>query len=130
MSARANHLGLVVAAMTGGNAIILVSQTAVPLALPSVMSDLGVGSDTAQWVLTASILPLAGFMVLGDRLSDLLGPRRMFVSGSVLFAGASLLSGLAPTFDVLLVARIVQGLGGALILPTSVAIVAAAARDA
>src|ERR671927_1509562 len=104
-------LGLVVAAMTIGNALILVSQTAVPLALPSIMSDLKVGSDTAQWVLTASILPLAGLMVLGGRLADLYGMRRMFVLGSIVFAAASLVSGLAPTFEILVAARVVQGAG-------------------
>jgi EmrB/QacA subfamily drug resistance transporter len=123
-----SRLGLVIVAMTIGNAIILVSQTAVPLALPSIMAELGVGSDTAQWVLTASLLPLAGFMVLAGRLADLIGLRRMFVLGSIVFAAASLASGLAPSFELLIAFRVVQGLGGALILPTSVAIVSAAAR--
>src|SRR5262245_18648690 len=108
-SRQGGRLGLVVAAMTIGNAIILVSQTAVPLALPSIMAEFGVGSDTAQWVLTAGILPLAGLMVLGGRLGDLLGARRMFILGSLLFSVASLASGLAPTFGVLVATRVVQG---------------------
>ena len=124
----AGRLGMVVAAMTIGNAIILISQTAVPLALPSIMSELDVGAGAAQWTLTASILPLAGLMVLGGRLADQFGMRRMFVLGSLVFAAASLGSGLAPSFETLVAFRVLQGIGGALILPPSVAIVAAAAR--
>ena len=121
------RLGLVIVAMTVGNAIILVSQTAVPLALPSIINELGVDSASVQWVLTASLLPLAGFMVLGGRLGDLFGLRRLFVLGSFIFAAASLLGGLAPTFDILIAARVLQGVGGAMLLPTSVAIVSAVA---
>jgi EmrB/QacA subfamily drug resistance transporter len=117
----------VIVAMTIGNGIILVSQTAVPLAIPSVMAELGVGSNTAQWVLTASLLPLAGLMVLGGRLGDLFGLRRIFLVGCIAFASASLLAGLAPTFEVLVAARALQGAGGALLLPTSVAIVSSVA---
>lgn len=127
-SQTSGRLGLVILAMTIGNAVVLISQTAVPLALPSIMADLKVGSAAVQWVLTASILPLAGFMVLGGRLADLFGRRRMFIVGSAVFALASLASGLAPTFEILVVFRALQGVGGALLLPTSVAIVSAAAR--
>lgn len=123
------RLGLVIVAMTIGNAIILVSQTAVPLALPSVMHDFRVGSGEVQWVLTASLLPLAGLMVLGGRLGDLFGLRRMFVMGSIVFGAASLVAGLAPTFELLVLARAIQGVGGALLLPTSVAIVSAVAGE-
>jgi EmrB/QacA subfamily drug resistance transporter len=124
---RSTRLPLVIVAMTIGNGIILVSQTAVPLAIPSVMAELEVGSNTAQWVLTASLLPLAGLMVLGGRLGDLFGLRRIFLVGCTAFAAASLIAGLAPSFEVLVVARALQGAGGALLLPTSVAIVSAVA---
>jgi EmrB/QacA subfamily drug resistance transporter len=129
-SPRGTNLTLVVVAMTIGNALILVSQTAIPLALPSVMQELGVGSSTAQWVLTAGLLPLAGLMVLGGRLADLFGLRRIFVLGTLIFALASLGAGLAPSFEFLVVARAVQGVGGALLLPTSVAIVSSVAGPA
>src|SRR5262249_35810573 len=85
----------------------------------------GVGSQSAQWVLSASLLPLAGFLVLGGRLGDLLGRRRIFLIGCLSFAGASALGGAAPTFPVLLACRVVQGVGGALMLPNTVAIVSA-----
>jgi MFS family permease len=116
---------LVLAAMTLANAMILVDQTAVPLALPDIARDLGVSSSSVQWVLTASLLPLAGLLILGGRLGDMLGRRRVFLAGSALFAGASAVGGLAPSLAVLLCARAVQGAGGALMLPATVAIVSA-----
>lgn len=112
--------------MTLANAMILVDQTAVPLALPDIMSSFGIGSALVQWVLNGSLLPLAGLLVLGGRLGDLLGLRRIFLLGSVLFGGASAVAGFAPTFGILLSARVAQGVGGALMLPATVAIVSAA----
>ena len=120
----------VLVAMTLANAMILVDQTAVPLAIPSIMKQFGVGSATAQWVLNASLLTLAGFLVLGGRLGDLFGRRRMFLLGSVLFTAASAFGGLAPRFEILLAARVVQGMGGALMLPSSVAILTASTPTA
>ena len=121
-----NHRQLVLVAMTLANAMILIDQTAVPLALPDIMQQFHIGSALGQWVLNASLLPLAGLLVLGGRLGDILGKRRIFLLGAVLFAGASAIGGLAPFFWLLLVARILQGIGGALMLPTTVAIVGAA----
>src|SRR5664280_866359 len=115
----------VLIAMTLANAMILVDQTAVPLARPDVMQTFGVGSAAVQWVLNASLLALAGLLVLGGRLADLLGRRRVFLLGSALFAGASAVAGLAPLFVILLAARVVQGVGGALMLPATVAILSA-----
>ncbi|MEJ2860006.1 MFS transporter [Actinomycetospora flava] len=117
---------MVLAAMTLANAMILVDQTAVPLALPDIAQEFRVSSLLVQWVLTASLLPLAGLLVLGGRLGDLLGRRRVFLLGSVVFAGASAVGGAAPDFAVLLVARVLQGAGGALMLPATVAILSSA----
>ncbi|MCB1250103.1 MAG: MFS transporter [Acidimicrobiales bacterium] len=123
---RGGGSGLVLSGMTAANAMILVDQTAVPLALPDIMQDFGVGSQNVQWVLNASLLMLAGLLVLGGRLGDLLGRRRVFLAGCLLFSGGSAVAGLAPAFEVLIAARVVQGVGGALMLPTSVALVSAA----
>jgi EmrB/QacA subfamily drug resistance transporter len=117
---------LILVAMTLANAMVLVDQTAVPLILPSIMGELNVGSQLAQWVINASLLPLAGLLVLGGRLGDLFGLRRIFIIGSVLFAGASACAGLSPDFGLLLLFRVLQGCGGALMLPTTIAIVSAA----
>jgi EmrB/QacA subfamily drug resistance transporter len=124
-----NRARIVLWSMTLANAMILVDQTAVPLALPNVMKDFAVGSQQVQWVLNASLLPLAGLLVLGGRLGDMFGRRRIFVMGTVVFAGASAVGGLAPVFAALLACRILQGAGGALMLPNTVAIVSAAYSD-
>jgi EmrB/QacA subfamily drug resistance transporter len=125
-----NKRTVVLVSMTLANAMTLVDQTAVPLSLPNLMRDFGVGTQSAQWVLTASLLPLAGLLVLGGRLGDLFGRRRIFIVGCVLFAGASALGGLAPLFSLLLLCRVLQGVGGALMLPNTVAIVSATFSDA
>lgn len=117
------RLRLVLAAMTLANAMILVDQTAVPLALPDIMKSFHVGSQEVQWVLNGSLLPLAGLLVFGGKLGDLLGRRRIFLFGAITFATASAIGGLAPAFPVLLAARVAQGCGGALMLPATVAII-------
>ncbi|GGL86158.1 MFS transporter [Nakamurella endophytica] len=114
---------VVLVAMTLANAMVLVDQTAVPLVLPSIIQHFGIGSQQVQWVLNASLLPLAGLLVFGGRLGDLIGRRRTFLLGSLVFAAASACAGSAPTFPLLLVFRVLQGVGGALMLPTTVAIV-------
>jgi EmrB/QacA subfamily drug resistance transporter len=115
--------GLVLVAMTVANAMVLVDQTAVPLTLPAIMRHFQVGSQLVQWVLNGSLLSLAALLVLGGQLADLLGRRRVFVFGTIVFAAASAFAGLAPDFGTLLVFRFVQGAGGALMLPTTVAII-------
>jgi EmrB/QacA subfamily drug resistance transporter len=116
----------VLVAMTLANAMILVDQTAVPLALPNIMTSLRVGPEGVQWVLNGSLLPLAGLLVFGGRLGDLVGRRRVFIAGAIVFAGASAVGAVAPDLPLLIAARVAQGVGGALMLPTSVAIVSAA----
>jgi EmrB/QacA subfamily drug resistance transporter len=118
-----NSTRIVLIAMIVANAMILVDQTAVPLALPAIMKQFGIGTQVGQWVLNASLLTLSGFLILGGRLGDLFGRRRVFLVGAVTFATASAVGGLAPVFPALLIARVFQGLGGALMLPGSVAIV-------
>lgn len=126
MASRGDRRRLLLLCMTLANAMVLVDQTAVPLALPDILHQFAVSSQQVQWVLNASLLPLASLLVLGGRLGDLLGRRRVFLIGTTVFAGASALGGLAPTFMILLVFRVLQGAGGALVLPNTVAIVSSA----
>src|SRR5262245_66632037 len=76
---------LTLVAMTLANSMILVDQTAVPLAIPRIVGDLDGSVGTSQWILTANVLALAGFMVFGGRLGDLLGLRRVFLVSSLVF---------------------------------------------
>lgn len=119
------QLWLTLVAMTLASSMILVDQTAVPLAIAEIMDDLHGSLQLGQWVLTANILPLAAFLVLGGRLGDGFGLKRSFLVGAVVFALATTAAGLA--FDVrwLLAARVVQGLAAAVMMPASVAITSA-----
>jgi EmrB/QacA subfamily drug resistance transporter len=114
---------LTLAAMTLANSMILVDQTAVPLATPDAVEGLGASLDLGQWLLTANILPLAALMVFGGRLGDLLGLRRVFLGGAAIFCVATALAGGAQDIEWMIAARFVQGVGAALMMPTAMAIV-------
>jgi EmrB/QacA subfamily drug resistance transporter len=120
-SSRARSLTLV--AMTLANSMILVDQTAVPIATPRLVDGLNASLSSGQWVLVANALPLAAFMVCGGRLGDLLGLRRVFLTGAVVFTASSALAGAAQNMPWLLSVRATQGLGAALMMPTTMAIV-------
>jgi EmrB/QacA subfamily drug resistance transporter len=111
--------------MTLANAMVLVDQTAVPLTLPAIMQHYDVGSQLSQWVLNASLVSLAAFLVLGGALGDQLGRRRVFIAGTITFAAASACAAAAPTFWFLILCRAIQGAGGAAMLPATVALVSA-----
>ncbi len=112
-------------AMTLASSMILVDQTAVPLASPDVVLGLHGNLADGQWILTANILPLAAFLVLGGRLGDVLGLRRVFLVGAVTFACATALAGAAQDMTWVISARALQGLAAAVMMPTSVAITSA-----
>lgn len=114
---------LTLAAMTASASMILVDQTAVPLATPHAIDDLNGNLEDGQWILTANILPLAAFMVLGGKLGDLYGLRKIFLIGAVTFAIATAFAGFAQDMAWMIAARAAQGTGAALMMPTSVAIV-------
>ena len=114
---------LSLAAMTASASMILVDQTAVPLATPHAIDELGADLEDGQWILTANILPLAAFMVLGGRLGDLFGLRRVFLIGAVIFGFATAFAGFAQDLPWMIGARVAQGTGAALMMPTGVAIV-------
>jgi EmrB/QacA subfamily drug resistance transporter len=89
------------------------------IALPSIRADLGFSQQSLQWVVNGYILTYGGFLLLGGRAADLLGRRRMLVTGLLVFAGASLAGGLAQSEAVLVAARLVQGFGAAMLSPAA-----------
>jgi EmrB/QacA subfamily drug resistance transporter len=103
--------------------IVSLDQYIVVVALPEIGRAVGLSAQTLQAVISAYAVASAGFLLLGGRAADLLGRRRVFVAGLALYAAGSLAGGLAPTPEVLLVARAVQGLGGALVFPATLALV-------
>jgi EmrB/QacA subfamily drug resistance transporter len=123
---RHGNAALTLAAMTLSSSMILVDQTAVPLATAEVLAELGAAVGEGQWILTANILPLAALMVFGGRLGDLLGLRRVFLAGALIFMAATAVAGGAEDFPMMIAARAVQGTGAALMMPTAVAITSAA----
>lgn len=96
----------------------------VNVALPSIQRDLGVGHSTLQWVVVAYGLLLGGFLLLGGRLADHLGRRRIFLAGLIVFTAASLLAGAAQDAGLLIAARGVQGFGAALVVPSALSLLA------
>jgi EmrB/QacA subfamily drug resistance transporter len=111
--------------MTLSTSMILIDQTAVPLATPDAISDLGAALAEGQWILTANILPLAALMVFGGRLGDLFGLRRAFLAGAVIFMLATAVAGAAQDMPMMIAARAIQGAGAALMMPTAIAITSA-----
>ncbi len=103
--------------------MVILDVSVVNVALPAIREALGFSEDGLQWVVNAYTITFAGFLLLGGRLADLLGRRRVFVTGLVLFALSSLAGGLANSQSVLIIARLVQGLGGAIIAPASLSII-------
>lgn len=102
--------------------IVVLDVTIVNVALPHIQTDLGFAPESLQWVISAYTLLFGGFLLLGGRAADLLGPRRVFIAGLVLFGAASLVAGLADSPGFLIGARAVQGLGGAMLSPAALAI--------
>src|SRR5919112_1370294 len=95
--------------------MIVLDVTIVGVALPSIREDLGFSEASLAWVVNAYLITFGGFLLLGSRLGDLFGPRRLFLIGLTLFTLASLACGLAPSQEFLVAARAGQGLGGAIV---------------
>ncbi|ANP48484.1 EmrB/QacA subfamily drug resistance transporter [Streptomyces griseochromogenes] len=108
-----------------GSSMALLDSTVVNVALPTIGRDLGASLAALQWTVNAYMVTLAGLILLGGSLGDRYGRRRIFVLGVVWFAAASLLCGLAPTPGILIAARALQGVGGALLTPGSLALIQA-----
>src|SRR5579862_1787881 len=103
--------------------MVILDATIVNVALPSIQRDLNLSEGSLQWIVNAYTLVFGGFLLLGGRAGDLLGRKRLFLIGLVIFTGASLLDGLASSEGMLVASRCLQGLGAALISPAALSII-------
>src|SRR5919197_1417862 len=110
------------ALLLGVQFMVVLDIAIVNVALPSIQTDLGFSQENLQWVVSAYALLFGGFLLLGGRVADLVGRRRLFVAGLIVFTGASLLSGLSWGEAALIGARELQGLGAAMITPAALSI--------
>ena len=123
---RSRWLGLV--ALTLGVAMIIVDATILNVAIPSIIRDLGIGITQAEWANSIYSLVFASLLISVGRLGDVAGRRLVFLAGLVVFAAASVLTARASSGTILLTGRLLQGVGGALILPSTLSIVNATFR--
>src|SRR5512132_4345583 len=100
--------------LCAGVLMIVIDATIVNVALPSIQDDLGFSQSNLAWVVNAYLIAFGGLLLLAGRLGDLIGRRRVFLTGLAIFTGASLLCAVAQSEGVLIAARFVQGAGGAL----------------
>ena len=117
---------LVLALITLAQFMIVVDATIVQVALPSIGREFGVPVNGLQWVITAYGLTLAGFLMLSGRVGDISGHKKLFIIGVLLFSLASFTGGLAPSEIVLILARVIQGLGAAMASATGLSILVTA----
>src|ERR671915_277040 len=109
--------------------VVVLDASIVNVALPSIGEGLDFSQDNLTWVVNAYVLTFGGFLLLGGRLADLLGRRRVFMAGLVIVAVASLFAGFAPDEGSLIAARAAHGLGAAIIAPSALSIVTTIFRD-
>jgi len=118
------HLGLALLVIATAQLMVVLDATIVIVAQPHIQAALGFSGSGLEWVTNAYALAFGGLLLLGGRAGDLLGRRRMFVTGLLLFSAASLAGGFATSQAWLLAARAVQGAGGAIVAPTALALIA------
>ena len=117
------HLGIALAIITTAQLMIVLDASVVNIALPSIQADLGFSQANLSWVVNAYVLAFGGLLLLGGRVGDLLGRRRIFMFGIGLFTLASFLGGIAQGEATLLIARALQGVGAAIASPTALALI-------
>jgi EmrB/QacA subfamily drug resistance transporter len=114
--------GWVLAMSVAASSLPFINGSIVNVALPAIRSDLGASAAETQWAVNAFTLPLAALLMLGSALGDRFGRRRVLMTGVVIFGIASLLCATVPTLEALIIGRAGQGVGGALLLPSSLAL--------
>ncbi len=128
-SSHATRPGLILGLICAAQFMVVLDVAIVNVALPSIQVDLDVSQSDLQWAVIAYGLLLGGFLLLGGRAADLLGRRKVFVTGMVIFTGASLVAGFSESLGVLVVARAVQGFGAALTASAALAILTATFKE-
>ena len=118
------RLGLALLVIATAQLMVVLDAAIVNVALPHIQRALGFTGNGLEWVVTAYAVTFGGLLLLGGRSGDLLGRRRIFIAGLLLFSAASLLGGFATSQAWLLAARAVQGVGGAMVAPTALALIA------
>jgi EmrB/QacA subfamily drug resistance transporter len=121
---RAPALGAALLVIATAQLMMVLDDTVANVALPSIQADLGMTAAALPWVINAYILAFGGLLLLGGRAGDLFGRRRVLRVGLVVFTVASVVGGLAPTSELLVGARAVQGIGAALVAPNALALIA------
>jgi EmrB/QacA subfamily drug resistance transporter len=119
----------ILAATILGSSMAFIDSTAVNAALPVLQADLDASIGDLQWIINGYVLFLASLLLVGGALGDRLGRKRMFIVGITIFAGASVWAGLSPNSTSLIMARAVQGIGGAIFVPGSLALIGACFSD-
>ena len=117
------HLGLALVVIAAAQLMVVLDATIVNVALPHIQHALGFSGSGLEWVVNAYALTFGGFLLLGGRAGDLLGRRRVFIAGIILFALASLAGGFADGQAWLLTARAIQGVGAAIVAPTALSLI-------
>ncbi len=117
------HLGLALIVIATAQLMVVLDATIVNVALPNIQHALGFSGSGLEWVVNAYALTFGGLLLLGGRAGDILGRRRVFIAGIILFSAASLLGGFATSQEWLLAARALQGVGGAIVAPTALSLV-------
>ena len=126
MSSRARWVGLLFISIAVS--LIIVDSTIVNVAIPSIVDDLGIDSTQVQWVQTSYTLVFAALLIPFGTLADRIGRRRLLVIGVAVFTIASVLAGISADGPLLIAARVVQGVGGAMVLPTTLSLINAGFR--
>src|SRR5215469_8661177 len=122
-SKRAPRRGLALGLILLAQLLVVIDVSIVTLALPEIQRGLGFSPVGLQWVLSGYALAFGGFLLLGGRLADLLGRRKILIVGAAVFTGASLGCGLAGSAGALIAARAVEGVGAALMAPAALALI-------
>ncbi|MBB2943375.1 EmrB/QacA subfamily drug resistance transporter [Actinoplanes lutulentus] len=118
------HPALALVVIAAAQLMVVLDSTITNIALPSIQKDLEVSASGLSWIVNSYVLAFGGLLLLGGRAGDLYGKRRMFRLGLMVFSAASLLGGLAPNAELLIAARVLQGMGAAVIAPTALSLIA------